>query len=56
MKGEKNQSTYPFNMHLPSVFLIPMKYPKKKKKKRERERENKEKEVVLAPNPCGRIN
>ena len=38
MKGGKNQSIYPFNTHLPSVFLIPVKYQKNKKKKREREK------------------
>ena len=47
MKGEKNQSTYPFNMHLPSVFLIPMKYPKKKKREREREKTKKKKWSLL---------
>ena len=52
MKGGKNQSIYPFNTHLPSVFLIPVKYQKKKK----RERERKQNEVVLAPNPCGHVN
>ena len=41
MKGEKNQSTYPFNMHLPSVFLIPMKYPKKKEREREKTKKKK---------------
>ena len=45
MKGGKNQSIYPLNTHLPSVFLIPVKYQKKKKK--ERERENKTKWSLL---------